>query len=296
MNLTDAAVRAIELASKVGGAVGTIIAPGPEIEECIDRIPTRLGPYGVDPFGFDPQYLKKVIGIAVWMYRSYFRVQTFGVDNIPDGRCFIVANHSGQLPFDAMMLTMAGFLEREPPRYLRAMIERFVPSTPYVSVFLSRCGQILGTPENCKRLLDNEEAILVFPEGVRGLNKTWRERYRLQRFGQGFMRLALETGTPVVPTVVIGAEEQAPSFANLRSIGKLVGIPALPVTPTHPLVPGLGLAPLPTRYRIHFGKPMHLAGDANDEDEVINTKVDEVKGVMQRLIDEGLSAREHVFW
>jgi 1-acyl-sn-glycerol-3-phosphate acyltransferase len=296
VSFTDAAVKAIELASKVGGAVGTIVAPGPELEERIDRLPTRLGPYGVDPFGFDPQYLKKVIGFAVWMYKSYFRVQAFGVDDIPDGRCFVVANHSGQLPFDAMMLTAAAFLDRDPPRYVRAMIERFVPSTPYVSVFLARCGQILGTPENCKRLLDAEEAILVFPEGIRGLNKTWRDRYRLQRFGQGFMRIALETNTPVVPAVVIGAEEQAPSFANLRRIGRLVGMPALPVTPLHPLLPGLGLFPLPTRYRIHFGKPMRFAGDAAEEDGVINAKVDEVKRAMQRLIDDGLAAREHVFW
>jgi len=296
VDLTDAAVKFIELASRVGGAVGSVIAPGAELEERIDRLPTRLGPYGVDPFGFDPQYLKKVIGLAAWAYRSYFRVQAFGVDNIPDGRCFVVANHSGQLPFDAAMITTAAFLDREPPRYLRAMIERFVPATPYVSVFLARCGQILGTPENCRRLLDVDEAILVFPEGVRGLNKTWRDRYRLQRFGQGFMRLAIETNTAVVPVAVIGAEEQAPSFANLKRLGKLVGMPALPVTPLHPLLPGLGLLPLPTRYRIHFGKPLRFDGDANDEDEVINGKVEQVRATLQRLVDEGVAAREHVFW
>ena len=296
MNLTDAAVRAIELASKVGGAVGSIILPGPELEERLDRIPTRLGPYGVDAFGFDPQYVKKVAGLFAWIYKSYFRTQAFGVENIPDGRCFVVANHSGQLPFDAAMVTMAIFLEREPPRYVRSMLERFVPATPFVSMFLARCGQILGTPENCKRLLDAEEAILVFPEGVRGLNKTWKDRYKLQRFGQGFMRLAIDTQTPVVPAVVIGAEEQAPSFANLRSIGRVVGFPALPVTPLHPWIPGLGLLPLPTRYRIYFGKPMNFSGDANDEDEVINEKVEQVKSTMQHMIDEGLAAREHVFW
>jgi 1-acyl-sn-glycerol-3-phosphate acyltransferase len=296
VDLTDAAIKAIELASRLGGNIGSIVAPGPEIDERIERIPTRLGPYGVDPFGFDPQYLKRVVGIAVWLYRSYFRCQTFGVDNVPDGRCFIVANHSGQLPFDAAMVNMAVLLEREPPRFLRAMLERFVPSVPYVSVFMTRTGQILGTPENCRRLLEAEEAILVFPEGVRGLNKTWRERYRLQRFGQGFVRLALEMNAPIVPAVVIGAEEQAVSLCNLKRLGRLFGMPSIPITPTHPLIPGLGLLPLPTRYRIYFGRPIRLEGDANDEDEVIAGKVGRIKSTMQRMIDEGLTAREHVFW
>jgi 1-acyl-sn-glycerol-3-phosphate acyltransferase len=290
------AVGAIELASKVRSAVSTTVAPGTELEQRIDRIPTQLGPYGVDPFGFDPQYLKKVFGVLAWLYRSYFRTEAFGVDRIPDGRCFVVANHSGQLPFDAAMITAAAFLERASPRYLRAMLDRFIPGTPFVSVMLARCGQILGTPENCRRLLSAEEAILVFPEGVRGLNKTWDERYQLQRFGSGFVRLAIETHTPIVPAVVIGAEEQAPSFANLEWVGRLLGFPAMPVTPLHPWLPGVGLWPLPTRYRIYFGEPLLLEGDADDDEEVIAAKVNEVKQSMQQMIALGLSRREHVFW
>jgi len=296
VNFTDAAIKAIELAGKAGNALGAIVTPRPELEERIERIPTRLGAHGVDPFGFDPQFVKKVVGPASWVYRSYFRCQTSGLENLPEGRCLVIANHSGQLPFDAAMLTLAAFLDREPPRYLRSMVERFVPATPYVSMFLARCGQILGTPENCKRLLEAEEGILVFPEGVRGLNKTWHDRYKLQRFGQGFMRLALETNTPIVPAVVIGAEEQAPAFYNLPRLGRLFGMPALPVTPLHPLIPGLGLLPLPTRYRIAFGKPMTFEGDFNDEDETINAKVEQVRAALQQMITDGLAAREHIFW
>ncbi len=296
MNVSDAAVKAIELASKIGEGVSSVVSPEAELEARVDRIPTRLGPYGVDPFGFDPGYVKKLIGLGSWVYRNYFRCQTFGLDNIPDGRCFIIANHSGQLPFDAAMITLSVLLDREPPRFLRSMVERFVPQTPFVSVFLARCGQILGTPENCKRLLEAEESILVFPEGVRGLNKTWKDRYRLQRFGTGFLRIALETNTPVVPCAVIGAEEQAPSLYNLKRLGKLFGFPALPITPLHPWIPGLGLLPLPTRYRIYFGPPMRFTGDANDEDEVIAQKVEKVRTTMQGMIDEGLKQRQHVFW
>jgi 1-acyl-sn-glycerol-3-phosphate acyltransferase len=190
------------------------------------------------------------------------------------------------------MITAAAFLEHEPPLFLRSMIERFVPTLPFVSVFLARCGQILGTPENCRRILESEQSILVFPEGVRGLNKSWRDRYRLQRFGQGFMRLAIETGTPIVPCAVVGAEEQAPTVVNAKRLAKAMGLPALPIT----LSPGFGTLPLPTRYRIYFGAPMHFEGNANDEDQVIVRKVDQVKSTLQRMLDEGVAEREHVFW
>ena len=295
MDLTTAAARLLKLANRVGEEVGDIIS-SPELLARMDRVPQNLGPYGVDPFGFDPEYLKKYVGFVAWIYRHYFRCQAFGLENVPDGKCLLVGNHSGQLPFDAAMVSAAVFLEREPPRFVRSMIERFVPDTPFVSTFMARCGQILGTPENCRRVLSNGDAILVFPEGVEGLNKTWRDRYRLQEFGQGFMRLAMEARAPIVPVAVIGAEEQAPSFLNARFIGKLVGMPAFPITPTNPLLPLIGLLPYPTRYRIYFGKPILVEGDANDEDEVILQKVEKVKVTVQAMVDDGLAARQHVFW
>jgi 1-acyl-sn-glycerol-3-phosphate acyltransferase len=258
----------------------------------IDRLDANLGPYGVDPFGFDPQYLKGIAGIGVWFYRHYFRCALQGIQYIPKGRCLVVANHSGQLPYDAAMINVGVFLESEPPRFLRSMVERFVPTTPFVSVFLARCGQILGTPENCRRLLAAEEPILVFPEGVGGLNKTWKDRYKLQSFGQGFMRLAIETTTPIVPCALIGAEEQAPSFFNAKLLGRLFGLPSFPITPA----PLFGLVPLPTKYHIHFGPPMLFEGNANDEDQVILRKVDQVRSTIQGLLDDGLKARRGVFF
>ncbi|MEO1173977.1 MAG: glycerol acyltransferase, partial [Myxococcota bacterium] len=126
--------------------------------------------------------------------------------------------------------------------------------------------------------------------GVRGLNKSWSKRYQLQRFGHGFMRLALETGTPIVPVVVIGAEEQAPSFVNSRTLGRLFGTPVFPI-----IAQGIPL-PAPTKYRIYYGEPMAFEGDANEEDEIIQRKVDEVREVMQNLITRGLEEREAVFW
>lgn len=265
------------------------------IRERFAHIPTRLNENGVDQFGFDPEFAVRVGPALAWVYENYFRVEAFGVDNVPDGRCLVIPNHSGQLPFDAMMVSMAVFLERTQPRILRAMVEKFVTTLPFVSVFFERCGQLIGTPDNCRRLLSSEEGILVFPEGVRGISKLYHQRYMLQQFGLGFMRLALETNTPIVPVGVVGAEEQAPAIANLRGIGKLFGLPSLPITPLMALGP-IGMLPLPTKYRIYFGEPMYFQGDPNDEDAEIEAKVDRVKAAISDLLSQGLAARKSVFF
>jgi 1-acyl-sn-glycerol-3-phosphate acyltransferase len=172
------------------------------------------------------------------------------------------------------------------------MVEKFIPTLPFVSYLLSRMGQITGTPENCRRLLEDGEAILVFPEGVRGISKPYTHKYQLQDFGLGFMRLALENRTPIVPIAVIGAEEQAPAV-NFKGLARLLGTPALPISPIPPFIP---IVPLPVKYRLYFGEPLSFEGDPDDDDEVIADKVRVVKNSIQSLIHVGLKERKHVFW
>lgn len=289
MDLVDVSGKMLKLVARANEGISDL-ASSQALAARLERIPTQLGPYGIDPFGFDPQYARRFLGVLAFLYRNYFRCETVGAENIPDGRCLLVANHSGQLPYDGLMLGMAVFLERDPPRMLRSMLERFVPSTPFVSPMLARMGQILGTPENCRRLLAAEEIIQVFPEGVRGLNKTFRHRYRLQRFGHGFVRLAIEMKTPIVPAVVIGAEEQSPSFGHLKTLGRALGLPCIP------LAPFFGTLPLPTKYRIHIGKPILLKGDPNDEDEVMGRHSHAIRQHMQEMIRLGLKKRKNIFW
>jgi len=246
--------------------------------------------FGVDPFGFSPDFSLAAIAPFLWLYKNYFRVETHGIGNVPRGRVLLVSNHSGQLPLDGAMINVAMLVEANPPRPVRSMVEKWVPSLPYVSSFMARTGQIVGTPENCRRLLQADEAILVFPEGVRGLNKLWSQRYQLQEFGLGFMRLALETNTPVVPVGVVGAEEQAQAMVDLKPLAKLFGFPALPLTLTG--VP----FPLPTKYRLYFGEPMTFTGRPDDEDSELDKKVRSVKSAVQSLLNQGLKERQHVFW
>ncbi|MFP2933126.1 lysophospholipid acyltransferase family protein [Pyxidicoccus sp. 3LG] len=246
--------------------------------------------YGVDPFGFNLDYSLSALAPFLWLYRNYFRVETYGIEKVPAGRVLLVSNHSGQLPMDGAMIGVSMMLEASPPRAIRSMVEKWVPSLPYVSTFMARVGQIVGTPENCRRLLESEEAILVFPEGTRGINKLWPQRYQLQEFGLGFMRLALETRTPIVPVAVVGAEEQAPALMDLKPVAKLLGFPSFPVTPT-----GLPI-PLPTKYRIYFGDPLRFTGRPDDEDSELDKKVRTVKAAIQSMLHQGLKERRGVFW
>jgi 1-acyl-sn-glycerol-3-phosphate acyltransferase len=258
---------------------------GGDLSERLRPVVHQGNEYGVDPFGFSLEYALSALAPLVWMYKSYFRVETHGIENVPAGRVLLVSNHSGQLPFDAAMIGVALLLEGHPPRAIRSLVDKWVPSLPYVSTFMARVGQIVGTPENCRRLLTSGEAILVFPEGTRGIAKLWPQRYQLQEFGLGFMRLALETDTPVVPVAVVGAEEQAPALVDLKPLARLLGFPALPVTVT-----GLPL-PLPVKYRIYFGEPMHFTGRPDDEDSELDKKVRTVKRSIQSLLQRGLSER-----
>lgn len=249
--------------------------------------------FGFDPFGLSRESVRTAATIARWLYRHYFRAESFGIENVPaSGRLILVANHSGQLPFDGLVIGSACFLEPPQPRLIRAMVEFFVPSVPFASYLFSRWGQITGTPENCRRLLSAEEAVLVFPEGARGISKPFSKRYQLAEFGKGFMRLALETGAPIVPVAVIGAEEQAPAV-NVRPLAKLLGTPSFPVVPYPPFIAPL---PLPVKYRLYFGEPMKFGGDPDDDDELLDDKVKQVKNRIQGMIHQGLRAREHVFW
>lgn len=265
---------------------------GPDFRETTKALAVRQNEYGYDPFGFHRESLRYAALAAQFLYRSYFRCETHGIENVPEGRVLLVANHSGQLPFDGVCIAAAMLLDARPPRVARSMVEKFVPTLPFASYLFSRWGQITGTPENCRRLLDDGEAILVFPEGARGISKPFSKRYQLQEFGYGFMRLALATRTPIVPIAVIGAEEQAPAV-NVASIARLLGAPAFPVMPFPPFLP---IVPLPTKYHLWFGESMCFTGDPDDDDEVIGEQVRTVRSSIQSMVQVGLKERRHVFW
>ena len=266
-----------------------------EIEEKLARAPSHLNAYKYDPWGFHPDAARRLLVGSALLYRYWFRVENFGIENLPSGRCLVIGNHAGQIALDAGMICLAALLEAEPPRILRGMGEFFLPNVPFLNVIMHRVGSVVGTPKNCIDLLNNDEAVIAFPEGVRGISKLFWERYKLKDFGLGFMRLALATGAPIVPVAVIGSEEQTIAIANLERLGKRLGLPALPITLTFPWLGPLGLVPLPVKYRIYWGEPMTFEGDPDDEDRVVAEKVEKVRAAIQKMVDDGVRQRTSWF-
>jgi len=266
-----------------------------EIDARVSRSPTRVNEFGFDPYGFKPDVVRRSSLPAVLLYRYYFRTECHDLKNVPQGRVLLVGNHAGQLPFDGLMLATAMLLEAEPPRVVRPMGEYWIPRIPWFNVMAARGGVLVGTPENCVSMLEAGECVMVFPEGVRGMNKPFSERYRLQRMGLGFMRLALETDTPIVPVGIVGSEEQQPGLTNLPALGRLLGMPAFPITLGFPWLGPLGLLPLPVKYHLYFGEPLRFEGTPTDEDASIEEKVDEVKRAISDLLERGRRERKGVF-
>jgi 1-acyl-sn-glycerol-3-phosphate acyltransferase len=210
-----------------------------------------------DPLGLDPEFRRRIIPAVRFLHERYWRVEVTGIEHVPaDGPALLVANHSGAIPFDGAMICTAIELRRE--RTLRFLYDRFVDNMGPVASFYRKAGGAVASRENAVRLLQLGELLLVFPEGVSGVAKSFGDRYRLRPFSPGFVRLALSLDVPIVPVAVVGAEEIYPLVGRAEGVGKLFGMPYVPVTPFFPLLGVLGTVPLPTKWFMHFGRPIRL--------------------------------------
>lgn len=271
------------------------LAIDPEVSRAIDSLPNKVNELGFDAWGFQPEYAKLAYTFGKRTLWPYFRPQVTGIENLPPGRVLIIGNHSGQLPIDGMVVAMACLLHGQPPRLVRAMVERWFPTLPFAYEFMTRCGAVVGDPVNCRNLLLDDQAIVVFPEGAKGVGKTWDQRYQLQPFGRGFLRLALQTNTPIVPVGIVGGEESIISVANLKPLAKLLGMPFFPVSPFLPVLGPAAYLPLPVRFHLHFGEPLRFEGRFDDEDTMIDEKVKVVTDAISGLIEQGRSGRKGIF-
>jgi 1-acyl-sn-glycerol-3-phosphate acyltransferase len=265
------------------------------------RLAMRQRHEDVDEFGKDPVHEERYRPLLDFLYDRYFRVSAEGLANIPaQGRAVIVANHSGTVPIDGLMLKAAVERQAEGARELRWLTEDFVTYLPFLGAFMNRMGAVRACQENAERLLSREKLVAVFPEGVKGMSKLFRDRYRLQRFGRGgFVRLCLRTRTPIIPCAIVGAEETNPILFRFETIAKSVGLPYIPVTPTFPLLGPAGLMPAPTKWTIRFGEPIDLAAygpEAADDQILVGQLAEQVRTTIQDMVDLGISQRESVFF
>lgn len=259
----------------------------PEVAARVEALDLQFNKFGVDPFGIDKDELTRSVSAFAWIYRFYFKVDVYGLENVPSrGRAVLIGNHSGGVAIDAMMVMGSMLLDASPPRLPHGMIDKFIHEFPGASQFMARTGQFTGNPDQAKRLLRAERLLLVFPEGARGTAKLAKDADSLVDFGTGFMRLALETKTPIVPFAFVGGGEALPTVANLRRLGRLFGVPYIPVTKWGVLIPK------PTRFQLLYGKPMMFEGSGHERDEVVHGMVAQVKERIRDLIQQGRALRE----
>lgn len=251
---------------------------------------------GFDAWGTSMKSYLKVSPVAKFFFENYFRVSVKGMEKIPEGPVLFIANHGGQIPIDAALIVYSLMMKAPKPRITRGMVERWVPTLPFVGSLFTKLGQVVGDQKNCLQLLKKGQSVLVFPEGVKGCGKTIFERYQLQHFTMGSYRLALEAHVPIVPIAVFGAEEAYPSLMNLAPLAKILRAPYFPITPTFPLLGPLGLIPLPSKITLNFLEPHNSPLSVDASDDEVTTEIEKIKLSIQQTLNESIAARgEHVF-
>jgi 1-acyl-sn-glycerol-3-phosphate acyltransferase len=256
--------------------------------------------FGYDPFGLELESAMVAFALAKVLHQYWFRVESHGAEQVPEeGPVLITPNHSGVLPIDAAMLGVDLAIRMGRPRIMRAVVDNFGGFLPFLNTLFYRCGQVIGARRNFEELLKRGEMVAVFPEGHKGTGKPFRDRYRLKPFNVGFLELSLIHKVPIVPTAVIGAEEQYPFMLNLKPLADVLKFPYFPVTPLILLLGPLGLLPLPTKYSIYYGEPLHFYRDYPPETvqdpETIHKLVGTVQDRVQKMIDKGIRERKGVF-
>jgi len=250
----------------------------------------------VDDYGYDPAAEARWTPFLTTLAKSYFRLQLEGAEHIPrSGGAIIVCNHSGALPLDAIMLRH-NLAQTATGRKVRPLVGDYLFHAPFLGTTLRQLGAVRAHPDNALRLLDEGELVAVFPEGQKGPAKLFKDRYHLQRFGRGgFVKLALRAGVPIIPVAIVGAEESYPLLGKLKRLGKTMGFSYMPLTPTFPWFGPLGLAPLPSRWRIHVGAPVDVAAElppnAEDDRHQISRLAGDIRMKVQSLLDQAQAAR-----
>ncbi|MFO7562767.1 MAG: lysophospholipid acyltransferase family protein [Enhygromyxa sp.] len=247
---------------------------------------------GTDVFGTSAAGIGNAYALAYWLHRFYFRVVSGGHDNVPtDSAGVVVGNHSGVLPFDAVMVSADVFRHTDPPRLVRFMVDFFVYRMPFIGTLFRSLGQVPGTRRNFDGLIAEGHLVGIFPEGADALGKPAEDRYELFPFSHGHVELAARHGVPVIPFGVVGAEEQQTVIANLEPLARAFNLPFVPVTRTFPWLGPAGLLPKPVRYFIHYGEPLAIDPAVLVSIEVRSREVERVRDAVREQIHLGLEAR-----
>jgi 1-acyl-sn-glycerol-3-phosphate acyltransferase len=272
-----------------------------EARDTLERVLRRLeGDHEDDEWGFDEDFADLVEPFFGFLYDRWWRVQVEGAYRVPaHGRALLASNHAGILPWDATMISVALLREHPIPRHPRFLVLNWAFDLPWISAFIRRVGGVVASPYNALRLLEQDQLVAVFPEGVKGTGKPFGERYRLQRFGRGgFVEIALRASAPIVPVAVVGSEEIYPKLADVPALARVIGAPFFPVTPTFPWLGPLGVVPLPSKWRIEFCDPIdtaHYGPDAASDRGLVLELTEQVRETVQQAVYANLVRRGSSF-
>jgi 1-acyl-sn-glycerol-3-phosphate acyltransferase len=272
-----------------------------DARDTVEHVLRRLeGDHEDDEWGFDEDFADLVEPFFGFLYDRWWRVKVEGAHRVPaHGRALLVSNHAGILPWDATMISVALLREHPLPRHPRFLVLNWAFDLPWISAFMRKVGGVVASPYNALRLLEQDQLVAVFPEGVKGTGKPFAERYRLQRFGRGgFVEIALRAGAPIVPVAVVGSEEIYPKLGEVPALARALGAPFFPVTPTFPWLGPLGVVPLPSKWRIEFCEPIataHHGPDAASDRGLVLELTDQVRETVQQAVYANLVRRGSSF-
>ena len=262
----------------------------PEQRERIKQLSFADAGHGYDAFGMHRDFVGMGLVITAGLYESYFRVQSRGHEHLPaKGQAVVVANHSGTLPTDAAMLWTDIVRKSNPPRIARPVADHFVPMMPVIGTIFARGGMVGGSRGNARALLGAGEMVMIFPEGVPGISKHFKDRYHLSDWRVGHVELAIRHQAPVIPVGIVGPEEQMPQIGKLNV--RLLGAPFIPLTLT-PI-------PLPVRYHILYGPPIPIPDlyrpEQADDPGAVREAAARTRAAVESRLEQGLAERPGIF-
>ena len=253
-------------------------------------------PQDLPDSGYDPAFVERTAPLLEFLWSRYFRVRLLGIENVPnEGPALLVGNHSGGIPYDGAMLLHG--IRRDHPRHrhVRPLIANFAFRSGWMANVVARVGCVRASMETAGPMLTRGELVAVFPEGLKGVGKLYRERYRLARFGRGgFVRLAREAQVPLLPVAVVGAEEIHPVIGKITRFAEPLGIPYIPITPTFPWLGPFGLLPVPTKWTIQIGAP--IAPPAPGDEGGTSRVAESVRVAIDGMISDLLAQRRSILF
>ncbi|MEX1129037.1 MAG: 1-acyl-sn-glycerol-3-phosphate acyltransferase [Vicinamibacterales bacterium] len=252
-------------------------------------------PPDYDEFGMDPGYIRRYCGhLFHFLHDHYWRVEIDGLEHVPaQGRGVMVGVHRGFMPFDGVMALYA--LVRYRDRIPRFLIHPSLTKFPFLGDFMAKLGGVMACQENGDYLLQRDELLGVFPEGIRGAFTMYKRAYTLGKFGRDeFVRFALRNRAPLLPFVTVGSAEIYPILGRIdwRWFKRYTEWPFFPITPAP--------FPLPTKWHTRFLAPMHIereyGPEAADNARLVHQISLECRQRMQAAIDDMLLRRRSKFY